>query len=292
MYGGMPVWEWTDPIGVLKKVEVHTEGPIFGRIMGMKQKPRSWSLPLGRVLGFPIDAHFSLVVFLGLLLFLGGDSFGLAGLLLASLTLASVVAHELGHSVVARRLGVPILGISLYPFGGMAKMAGMPRGPRDELWIAVAGPAVSLALAGAFGLASQLAVGTLQPVFGFLMRINAMLGLFNLIPALPMDGGRVYRAWSATRHGFLGGTLRATRLSRVLAWGMILLGVFSSPWLVVIGGFVLFVGRREELMARMGVGYRGPDIVWTASGLPSQGYRIERDLDGKVLLTVEPDSAP
>ncbi len=215
---------------------------------------RSWSIPLGRVLGFPVDVHVSLLILLGLMLALGGDGFGLAGLILAALTFASVLLHELGHSVVARGLGVPILGISLFPFGGMAKMAGMPRGPRDEIAIAIAGPIVSLVLAAGFYVTAGLfpVGGGAAAALGYLARINGMLGLFNLLPALPMDGGRVFRAWLALKRPFLQATLTATRLSRFIAWGMIVTALFTNIWLALIGTFVLFAASREEWMARSG----------------------------------------
>jgi Zn-dependent protease len=247
---------------------------------------RSWSLSLGRVLGFPVDVHFTLLLFLGGLLLFGGESFGLGGLILALLLFASVLMHELGHSVVARWLGVPILGISLYPFGGMAKMAGMPRGPRGEIAIAIAGPLVSLALAGIFALLSGLFPGAVGGVLGFLARINGMLGLFNLLPALPMDGGRVLRAWLAIRRGFVPATIQAVRVSKILAWGMIGLSVFASVWLALIGLFVLTVAAREEQMARAGLGHYGGSESDPATAF--RRHRVTRDPFERVVINVDP----
>lgn len=238
---------------------------------------KSWSIPLGRVLGFPIDVHVSLLIMLGLMLALGGEGFGFAGLILATFTFASVLLHELGHSVVARGLGVPILGISLFPFGGVAKMAGMPRGPRDEMAIAIAGPVVSLLLAATFYVGAGLfpANAGIAAALGYLAHINGMLGLFNLLPALPMDGGRVFRAWLALRRPFLQATLTATRLSRFLAWGMIGLSFFTNLWLAMIGAFVLFAASREEWLARSGHANYGAGptrpVHPSPTGAPTQG---------------------
>jgi Zn-dependent protease len=250
----------------------------------LKTVKSRWSLSLGRILGFPVDVHISLIAMLALLLAFGGRGFGIAGLILAGLTFASVLLHELGHSVIARRRGVPILGISLYPFGGVAKMAGMPRGPRDEIAIAIAGPIVSIALAvGFYGLAQlgDPATGT-AAALGYLSRINAMLGVFNLLPALPMDGGRVFRAWLALRRPFLDATLKATRLSRALAWGMIVLAMFTNLWLAFIGTFVLLAASREERLARSGAARYGMSVD------PAQGPIVQEDPWGNVTVTMPP----
>jgi len=248
-----------------------------------------WSLSLGKVFGFPVDVHVSLVVLLGGLLLFGGEGFGLAGLLLAIAAFASVLLHEVGHAVVARALGVPILGISLFPFGGVAKMAGMPRGPRDEIAIAIAGPLVSLSLAGGLLILSGLAPGGLGVLLGYLARINGMLGLFNLLPALPMDGGRVLRAWLAQRRGFVPATLTAVRVSRAVAWGMMGVGLVSaSIWLGLIGLFVLMAAGREEAMARSGLGhYRAPQMRPDGSS-----YTVSRDPLGNVIVSIEPNRPP
>ena len=251
-----------------------------------------WSLSLGRVFGFPVDVHLSLLLLLGGLLVFGGDGFGLAGLLLAVAAFSSVLVHEIGHALVARALGVPILGISLFPFGGIAKMPGPPRGPRDELAIAIAGPIVSLTLAGGLFLLSGLVPGTVGALLFHLARINGMLGVFNLLPALPMDGGRVLRAWLARRGGFLPATLRAVRVSRIVAWGMVGVGLVSANlWLGVIGLFVLMAAGREEAMVRAGLGhYRAPRAESTA--YPAGSYTVSRDPLGNVIVSIEPNGPP
>ena len=201
------------------------------------------SLSLGRILGFPVDVHFTLLILLAVVLLFGG---GVAGVALVALTFASVLAHELGHSVVARRLKVPIAGITLYPFGGVARMSAMPRGPGDEILIAAAGPAVSLALAGIFALPWLL---TGLPLFGQLAMVNGILGLFNLLPALPMDGGRIFRAALEGRLGHLGATRLATTVARWIAAAMGVVGLFTSPMLVLVALVVWFMAGAERRMA-------------------------------------------
>src|SRR5262249_56979458 len=116
---------------------------------------------------------------------------GGAGVVIVCLAFASVLLHELGHAVVARRLGVHVSGIELSFFGGAAKMVQLPRTANHELAIAAAGPAVSLILGGAgIGLGALLHL----PVVAMIGWINLVIAGFNLIPALPMDGGRILRA--------------------------------------------------------------------------------------------------
>lgn len=149
---------------------------------------------------------------------------------------ASVIVHELGHSLVARRYGIPIRGITLFFFGGVAEMAGEPPSARSELMVAAAGPAVSLAVGGlGWGLATAaMALGAPEPlsaVVGYLALTNAILALFNLVPAFPLDGGRILRSllW-----GWKNDLRRATRISSLIGTGfgylMIGLGLLRAFW--------------------------------------------------------------
>lgn len=221
------------------------------------------SFHLFTVLGFRVGAHWTLP----LALVLAGISHGgLAGVLLSVLLFASILAHELGHSVVARARGVPIAGIDLHLFGGVAKMAAPPRSPSDEIAIALAGPAVSLLLGGAaLGLHAALPLSLLMWLGG----ANLMLGLFNLLPALPLDGGRVLRALLAKRRGLYRGTKSAVTVSRVIA---LLLGVAAlasgNYWMVALAVMVwLMAGaelagiERHEVLTRMGA-WHPADVPW------------------------------
>lgn len=221
------------------------------------------SFHLFTVLGFRVGAHWTL----GIALVLAGISYGgLGGVALSALLFASILAHELGHSVVARSRGVPIAGIDLHMFGGVAKMSAPPRSPNDEIAIALAGPAVSLLLGGAaLGLNAAFPLGLLAYLGG----ANLMLGLFNLLPAIPLDGGRVLRALLAKRRGLLGGTRLAVTVSRALA---VLMGAaaiaLGNYWVVMLAvmvwmmaGAERFTIERHEVLTRMGA-WHPADVPW------------------------------
>ena len=203
------------------------------------------SIKIGRLAGFDIQVNTSFLILLGLVALLQGFW---AGLTLAVVVFGSVLLHELGHAIVARRLQVPIAGIELHFFGGVAKMAGSPRSPRDEILIAVAGPAVSFALAGIGIVISWL---TPLPGASLFAGVNLVLGVFNLIPALPMDGGRVFRAALSKKLGRLKATELAVRITHGLA---ILLGVaaaWSGNWhLVAVAVVIWLMGSQERRVAR------------------------------------------
>lgn len=205
---------------------------------------KTWRL--GRVLGFPIEVSASFLLLLGVVLIWLG---GVWGLIAVGLTFSSVLLHELGHAVVARRLGVPVSAIGLHFFGGAAQMAGSPRTARDEIAIAAAGPAVSLALAGVgLGLGHLLA----SPLVGLVGWINLVLAIFNLIPALPMDGGRILRALLTRRLDYVRATDASVTVARVVAVGFAVVGVVTSNLqLVVLAPLLWVMGSRERLIARM-----------------------------------------
>jgi len=202
-----------------------------------------WSLKIATLFGIPIRLHWSMLAFLGLVAVWGG---GLAGLALTGAVFGSVVLHELGHALVARQKGLPIADISLYPFGGMARLLGVPRTTRDEILVAAAGPAVSVVLALGFAGLAALSGAELARR---LAEVNAILAAFNLLPALPMDGGRILRAWLARRRGFYRATRLAARVARVLAVGLGLTGLFLSPWLVALAFLMFLMTGAEERAA-------------------------------------------
>ncbi|MCK5675798.1 MAG: M50 family metallopeptidase, partial [Verrucomicrobia bacterium] len=142
------------------------------------------AISIGSVFGIPIRLHISLLIVVALFSIFSGAGL-LATLILAVGIFGSVALHELGHSVVARAKGGYIHEIVLYPFGGAAKISNIPKRPRDEILVALAGPAVSLLLALLFRQFELLL---------FLGYLNGMLFFFNILPVFPMDGGRVLRA--------------------------------------------------------------------------------------------------
>jgi Zn-dependent protease len=215
-------------------------------------------LRLGRIAGIDVVLHGSFPLFLAAV----GAYLGLTvGWREAATTVLSILVlfllvllHELGHSLVAQRLGVTIRSITLMPLGGLALMDALPRRPRDEILIAIAGPAVNLLLALLTLLVRvALGVGLLSTggVWGELadrfLYANLVLAIFNLLPAFPLDGGRVLRAILATRLTYIRATVRAVWVGRVLAGLLILAPVLFPPLLMLgfIGAFLLVAGGRE-----------------------------------------------
>jgi len=183
------------------------------------------SYSIGKIFNIPVRVHITLLIFLPLFALTFAPVDGLLGLffgLLGAVALfGSVVLHEVGHSLVARRKGSRILEILLLPIGGMARLDQLPRRPADEIQTALAGPAVSFVL-GIAGWWFAPWVAVLNPMLGYLCamlgRINIMLALFNLIPSFPMDGGRVFRAVLTPRLGRLAATQLAAKVGRTIAW--------------------------------------------------------------------------
>lgn len=167
-----------------------------------------------------------------------------------------VVMHEYGHALTARRFGIRTREITLYPVGGVAMLEGMPRRPQEQLWIALAGPAVNFALATLFALLATWngepigALFSYDSLWSVLFMVNVMMGGFNLLPALPMDGGRVLRALLAMRMNPLRATAIAARVARYVAVLMALWAMYSgNPVLIAISMFVYFASGAEQRMA-------------------------------------------
>lgn len=219
-----------------------------------------WSYRIATIAGTAVKLH---VTFIALVLFLawrahavGGAPAALWSTLFFLTIFACVLAHEFGHILMARRFGVHTPDVILLPIGGLARLQRIPEQPRQELLIALAGPAVTLVIAVALGgylLATgrALSVGWLDLSGSFveqLMQVNVWLLLFNLIPAFPMDGGRVLRAVLASRFGMV----RATRVAAAVGQGFaVLLGLYGftrNPILLLIAIFI-FMGAGAEASA-------------------------------------------
>jgi len=227
--------------------------------MTTKTRPRS-SIRVARVYGIDVLMHWS---FLALVLVVvwaywasGPSQVGL-GLLWIAAVFGSVLVHEFAHCVVGRRRGAVVQDILLLPIGGVSQMDKIPEDPDDELAIALVGPLTSLGL-GLLAVAAGLALGArMWPPTLFagswlarLAWLNLALAAFNLVPALPMDGGRVLRAALSRHRDRKEATRLAGKVARFLAGVMIVGGVFYDFWFVLIGLFVWLGATAEEQAAR------------------------------------------
>lgn len=207
------------------------------------------ALSIGSAFGIPIRLHISLLIAIGVVAVLPGSNI-LIAVILAAGVFGSVALHELGHSLVARAKGSYIHEIVLYPFGGAAKISNIPKRPMDEVLVAIAGPAVSLALAVLFSAI---------PMLELLGHLNYMLFFFNMLPVFPMDGGRVLRALLSIKKGRLEATRVAATVGKYFCVLFVLVGIFGirqrllgfigpvrpNLLLAFIGLYIYNVGRME-----------------------------------------------
>jgi Zn-dependent protease len=243
----------------------------------------SLSWKLGRVAGIDLFLH---PTFLLLLAYVGlFHQSGLLSVLLVSAVFGCVLLHELGHALMARELGIRTLDITLYPIGGVARLERMPRKPASEFLIALAGPLVNVAIAG--GLAGlEFLSGAWEPgayltrvdlFASSLMWFNVVLAIFNLIPAFPMDGGRVLRAMLSGWLGRLRATEVAAQLGQLLAVGFGTYCLFNGMLLqAMVAAFIFFAARSElgqvryeEHLRRQreaGMWFAPPGFVWVSRG--------------------------
>ena len=222
--------------------------------------PAPHSLRIGRLLGVPLEVHWSFPLLVGLVVVAewpAGAGAVVGGLVWVAALFAGVVVHELAHCLVAQRRGGTVLGILLLPIGGMSRMDRIPERPADEAAIAAAGPAMSLVLGGLLLAVGTLLGSSVWPAtlvtgswWARLGWLNLLLAAFNLLPALPMDGGRILRAALARRLPRLAATRVAASVARVLALGLVVAGVFYDFWLVLIGIFVLLGASGEVASAQ------------------------------------------
>lgn len=225
----------------------------------MKPAPRRarqrWSVRIATIAGIDVRVHATmlLLVWLVVLASTGQPGGPAAPLVWLTLLFGSVLVHELAHSLVARRLGVAVKEIELLPIGGVSKMDRIPDRPADEVAIAAAGPLTSLAIGlGALAVAAMVQTSVWPPdLYGgaLLQRLgwlNLMLAGFNLIPALPLDGGRVLRAVVERRVGPTRATHIAARAGHYFAIALIIVGALVNLWLLIIGVFILISSNAED----------------------------------------------
>jgi Zn-dependent protease len=244
------------------------------------------SFKIGSVLGITVRVHWLFVALIVFLLAVSGGEGEIVGrgdlAVQLCLLFGVVFLHELGHSLVARHFGLKIFDITFWPLGGMARMSEMPESPRVEFWIALAGPLVNFVLAlltapllawAAFAsneIGAAAWLSTLTHLLLSFLWFNLALGTFNLLPAFPMDGGRILRAFLGRTRDWVRATELAVKVGRVLAVGMILAGVLVSGnamMLPLVGLFVWFAGARELWAVRMRHG-RMPFGPWAGRPMP------------------------
>ncbi len=229
-----------------------------------------WSFPLGRVRGIRIGVHASFFLIILWAGWLGGRYAGMPGaawaIAMMALLFVCVVLHELGHSLVAMRCGVRVRHITLLPIGGVAAMDTIPEDPRQELAIAIAGPLVNVGILAVLlpwrGFPAWLNIPlipqSMPQLVDAVVRANIVLVFFNLLPAFPMDGGRVLRAVLAMVFRYTTATAWAATLGRVVAIGFMGLGLLAAnPFLVLIGFFVFFGAGAEHRLVRFKYGLKG-----------------------------------
>lgn len=249
------------------------------------------SFSLGRLAGISVELNWTVLAIAALVTFTlaGGilpatapgyesGTYIAGGLIAAVGLLASILVHELGHAIVARRNNVEVERISLWAFGGVAQLKGEAATPRAEFKIAGVGPAISLVLGAVLLAPAAILTGIGGAVVGWLASINIILGVFNLIPGAPLDGGRLLRAWIWHRHGDRARALKtASKAGRILGTGLFGLGVVQfllggagGLWTAFIGWFVRSAataeGRYGDLQSDLAT-VRVRDIM-TPAGAP------------------------
>lgn len=240
-----------------------------------------WSLYAGKISGIKIFIHWTFLILIGWIIFngiraeLGFNSIFFSVIFTLTIFLC-VVLHELGHALVAKKFKIITSDIILLPIGGMARMENIPEKPMQEFLIAIAGPIVNFVIAAILYFSvtvngnvletQEITSVTMQNFFPLLYIVNFTIGMFNLIPAFPMDGGRILRALLSFKLPHYTATRIASATGQFLAIGFILMGFFYNPFLIVIGAFI-FLGAQAEVeysrATTMLSGYKVKDVVMT-----------------------------
>ena len=266
-----------------------------------------WSYKIGSIRGIPIKLHLTFLIILfafiwvfavsdfrietlGITLGFGGMDIStglkyLLGAITSVLFFSTLLFHELSHSLVAQSYGVHIRSITLFVIGGVSQMEEIPREPRMEARISAAGPALSLGI-GILTYAIYYTFGPVSPaeteatfenaaliVVGIIAFYNIFLGLFNLIPAFPMDGGRILRAWFAMRMPYIDATRRAVAVGKSFAIAMGIFGLFlGGPILIAIAIFIYLGASGEEKATVISITLEGVKVRDVMTGVPDVIY--------------------
>ena len=261
----------------------------------------SWKV--ATIMGIPMRVHFSWLIVFGLITWslssryfpiaapdLPIASYWVKGVLAALLLFASVAFHELAHSYVAQKYKLTIESITLFIFGGVAQMKGEPPHPKAEFWIAIAGPLSSFFLSAFFYILMMNTAGGSKALFAYLAQINFIIGVFNLIPGFPMDGGRVLRSviWRKKSYYFYA-TQKASSIGRMIALFFIFFGLFSiftggpgGLWLMLIGWFLYSAAQasyQQSTLQETLSGIKVKDIMVTDLKTLSPSITIDKAVD-------------
>jgi Zn-dependent protease/CBS domain-containing protein len=220
----------------------------------------SWSLPIARIAGIQLRIHVTFLLLIGWLAFgyysAGGSAEAAARMIFILLLFLCVVLHEFGHALAAKAFGIKTPDITLLPIGGVARLERMPEEPKQELIIALAGPLVNVGIAlglfvviGSRGFDMRALQG--GDFLANLLVINVVLVVFNMLPAFPMDGGRVLRALLATRMNYARATQIAATIGQGCAFLFGFLGLIWNPFLIFIALFVYIGASQEAALAQM-----------------------------------------
>ena len=233
----------------------------------------SWSLSIGKVAGTVVRIHLTFLLFLAWIFAAtyasGGSANAWDSLLFIVLVFLCVLLHEFGHIFTARAFGVQTPYVTLLPIGGVAQLERIPEEPGQEFLIAIAGPlvnvAITLVLIVAFGADLQMSAATSVdnttiPLVNRLAAVNLFLALFNLIPAFPMDGGRVLRALLASRFGYVRATGIAASIGQFVAFVLGFIGLLANPILIFIAIFVYLAAASEAHMVSLRAVSRGVPV--------------------------------
>ena len=267
------------------------------------------TIRVGNLFGIPFYIHPSWFLVLGLVTWSYSSGLGaqfpllsgglalLLGLMTALLLFASVVAHELGHSFVAKAQGIDVKSITLFIFGGLASLEKESKTPAEAFWVAIAGPLVSLLLSGLFiaiGFGTVTS-GPLAAIIGVLASVNLALALFNLIPGLPLDGGNILKAlvWKITGNPYKG-VVFASRVGQIFGWvaiasgllPLLLFGSFANSWNLLVGFFLLQNAGKAAQFARVQeqlTGLTAADAVTHDSPIVSAHLTLREFADERIL---------
>jgi Zn-dependent protease/CBS domain-containing protein len=252
-----------------------------------------YSFKIASAWGIPIELHITFILLIAAVLILSIPTQQFYTFFIVLFLFVFVVFHELAHSVVARHYGIKVRKIILYPIGGVSEIEEIPDNPSQEWRMAVAGPLTSLVLGATLLAVSLFALQQTFSIYTFititdnfltdLATLNILLGAFNLIPAFPMDGGRVFRALLAERLKYSDATRYAVYIGKIFGIAMVLLGIVYINFLLILVGIFVYIGASEEaeqtIISTTLAGVRVKDVMQSQIGFVTPQQTISEVLE-------------